>query len=78
MHGIVLVKFLDLLDLAHHDEDGGDAAEHRVASSLVGLPGIDEMGDALLEELAVDLDLRHDDRSMTARSGLMDDGRGSR
>ena len=60
MHGIVLVEFGVGVDLAHQDDDGGDASKERVSRSLVGLPGIDKVGDALLEELAVDLDVRHD------------------
>ncbi len=59
MHGIVLVEFGALLDFAHHDDNRGGASEDRVAGPLVGLPGIDEMGDSLLEELAVDLDVCH-------------------
>lgn len=62
MHGVVLVEILDFLDLAHHDDDGGDATEEDVARPLVGLPGIDEVGNALLEELAIDVDfIRHGD-----------------
>lgn len=56
MHGIVLVEVLDLLDLAHHYDNGRSAPKQGVARPLVGLPGIDEVGDALLEELAIDLD----------------------
>ena len=62
VHGIVLLEALGLLHLAHHDDDGGGASEEGISRSLVGLPGIDEVGDALLEELVVDLDgLRHGD-----------------
>lgn len=69
MHGIVLVKILNLLDLAHHDDNGRDAIEDGIARSLVGLPGIDEMADSLLEELAIDLDcVRHDGDSSTETS----------
>lgn len=59
MHSVVLVEFGVLLDLAHHDDDGGDASEDLVAGALVVLPSIDEMVDALLEELSVNLDIRH-------------------
>lgn len=62
MHSVVLLKALGLFHLAHHDDDGGGASEEGISRSLVGLPGIDKVGDALLEELVVDLDgLRHDD-----------------
>ena len=43
MHGIILVKLGDLVDLAHVDDDGGDAIEQRVTSSLVGFPRIVKM-----------------------------------
>ena len=59
MHRIVLVEFRVLLDLAHHDDNGGHAAEDLVAGAFVILPGANEMVDALLEELAVDLDVAH-------------------
>jgi hypothetical protein len=62
MHGVVLVEFGFLINLAHHDEDGGDASEDRVAGSLVGLPGIDEVRQALLEHLAVNFDVCHGGR----------------
>lgn len=64
VYGVVLVVILDLLDLAHHHDNGRGAAEEGIAISLVSLPGIDEVGDALLEELAIDLDcVRHGDDS---------------
>lgn len=59
MNGVVLVEFGDLVDLAHHDDEGGCAAEKAIIGSKVILPRSNEMRDALLEELAVDLDLRH-------------------
>lgn len=59
VHGIVLVELWVLLDLAHVDDDGGDAIEDLVAGAFVALPGSDEMIDALLEELSVDLDVGH-------------------
>ena len=62
MHRIVLVQLGIVVGLAHQDEDRGGTLKERVARSLVGLPGIDEMGDALLEDLAVDLDVGHDGR----------------
>jgi hypothetical protein len=62
VHRIVLVKLRIGVNLAHQNDDRRGASEERVPRSLVGLPGIDEMGDALLEELAVDLDLGHDGR----------------
>lgn len=59
MNGVVLVEFGNLLDLAHHDDEGRDAAKEPILGSEVILPGSDEVREALLEELAVDLDLRH-------------------
>jgi hypothetical protein len=59
VHGIVLVELGVLLDLSHHDDDGRHAIEDLVAGAFVVLPGRDEMVDALLEELSVDLDVRH-------------------
>jgi len=69
MYRVVLVEFGSLLDLAHHDDYGRGAGEDGIASPLVGLPGADEMGDALLEELAIDLDFCHDGSDCDARSG---------
>lgn len=68
MHGIVLVEFGVLLDLAHHDDDGGDAIEDLIAGAFVAFPGGDEMIDALLEELSVDLDICHLDERRELRS----------
>lgn len=62
MHGIVLVEFGLLVNLAHQDDDGRCACEERVAGTLVGLPCGDEVRQALLEDLAVDFDFRHDGR----------------
>lgn len=60
MHRIILVEFGDLLDLAHVNDNGRYAAEERVSGAFVCLPGIDEVGDALLEGFTVDLDtVRH-------------------
>lgn len=59
MHGVILVKFGFLLDLAHHDQNRRDSAEDGIAGALVGLPGIDKMADALLEELPINIDVRH-------------------
>ena len=59
MYCVILVEFWDVLDLAHHDDDGGHASEDLVAGAFVILPGANEMVDALLEELAVDLDVAH-------------------
>ena len=67
MHGIVLVEFGQLVDLAHVDDDGGGAIEEVVARTFVGLPGIIKMQDALLEDLAVNLDVGHDVRSRGAQ-----------
>jgi hypothetical protein len=59
MHSVVLVEFGHFLDLAHHDDEGRGAAKQAILGSEVILPGGDEVREALLEELAVDLDLRH-------------------
>lgn len=60
MHGIVLVEFRILLDLAHHDGDGGDAGENAIlGGALIIFPSVDEMRNALMKELGVDLDLCH-------------------
>jgi len=67
MHGVVLVKFGIGIDFAHCDDDRGGTSEERVPGSLVGLPGIDEMGDALLEDFAVDLDFSHDGQLCKSR-----------
>lgn len=70
MHGVVLVEFGVLLDLAHHDNDGGDALEDAIVrGALVILPGTDEMRHALMEELGIDLDLCHLDRWRGAEDG---------
>lgn len=61
MHGVILVEFGDLFDFAHVDDDGRDAAEERIPGALVCLPSIDEVGDALLEDFAINLDVRHCD-----------------
>lgn len=72
MHRVVLVEVLHFLDLAHHDDDGRGASKEGIAGPLVSLPGIDEVRDALLEELAVDLDrVGHgDDLSGGYRAGV--------
>ncbi len=62
MHSIVLVEFGLLVNLAHQHNHGGDASEERVSGSFVGLPRIDEVRHALLEDLAVDFDVRHNGR----------------
>lgn len=59
VHGIVLVELGVLFDLAHHDDNGGDTIEDQVSGAFVILPGGDEMIDALLEELPIDLDISH-------------------
>lgn len=59
MHGIVFVEFGLLVDFAHQYDHGGDAPEERVSGTFVGLPRIDEVRHALLEDLAVDFDVRH-------------------
>jgi len=59
VHGVVLVEFGNLLDLAHHDNEGRDSAKEAIFGAEIILPGSDEVREALLEELAIDLDLRH-------------------
>lgn len=59
MHSIVLLKVGIFLDFAHVNENGGCAIEYSVSSAFIGLPSINEMINALLEELAIDLDVRH-------------------
>lgn len=56
MQGVVLAEDGSLLDLAHHNDNGGNAAKEGIARALVVLPGIDEVGDALLEDLGINLD----------------------
>lgn len=59
MHGIILLKLWALLDLAHVDDDRRSAAEDGIPGAFISFPGINEMVNALLEELAVNLDVRH-------------------
>jgi hypothetical protein len=59
MNRIILLKLCRLLRLPHQNQDGRGTTEQRVAAALVGLPCGDEMAEALLEELFVDLDLCH-------------------
>lgn len=61
MHSIVLVKFRCLLHLAHHHDNGRGSPEQALLGPQIILPGRREMRKALLEELAVDLDVRHRD-----------------
>jgi hypothetical protein len=74
MHGIVLVELGIVLDFAHHDDDGGGAGEDGVAGAPVTLPGIDKVRDALLEELAVDLDIRHVRAGCSSRVRATEEG----
>ena len=71
MHRIVLVEFGVLLDLAHVDNDGRCATEKRIPRALVRLPRIDEVRNPLLENLAVDLDVRHGDESRGSASSTV-------
>lgn len=87
MDSIILVKLGRVLgELAHEDDNGRCAIEDGVTGALVGLPGVDKVADALLEELAVDLDVGHGDGwdrdsavVMTGRSSgrlrVVEDGR---
>jgi hypothetical protein len=60
MHSVILVEFRVLLDLAHHNDNRRSTSEDAiVGGALVSLPGTDEMRDALVKELGIDLDLRH-------------------
>ena len=63
VHRVVLVELgLLRVDLAHQDDERGDASEQASPGSVVGLPGIDQVRDAVLEHLAVNLDFGHDGR----------------
>lgn len=59
VHGIILVEVLAILGLAHQDDDGRGAVERAFLGTKVILPRAHEVGDALLEEPAINLDLRH-------------------
>lgn len=60
VHRIVLLELRVLLDLAHHDDNRRYTSKNAaIAGAFIGLPGIDEMGDALLEELSIDLNVCH-------------------
>lgn len=59
MDGVVLVKFRNFLHFAHHDDNGGSSPEEALLGSEVILPRGRKVGDALLEDFAVDLYLRH-------------------
>ena len=61
MNGIVLVEFGDLLHLAHHHDNGRGSPEQALLGSQVILPGRRKMRKAVLEELALDLDVGHRD-----------------
>lgn len=61
VNSVVLVELGNLLDLAHHDDHGRGTAEQPILGSEVVLPGRHKVRDALLEELAVNFDLRHRD-----------------
>lgn len=61
MHGVVLVKLGNLLHLAHHDENRRRSTKEPILGSQVIFPGRREMRNTLLEELAVNLDVRHCD-----------------
>lgn len=73
MHRVVLVELGILLNLAHHDDDGGDGGEDAgIRGALVILPGIDEMRNALVKELGVDLDLCHLEKTGRGRWQVSD------
>lgn len=61
MDRIVLMKFGNLLDLAHHHDHGRGTTEETILGSEVVLPGGHEVRDALLKDLAINLDLGHRD-----------------
>lgn len=75
MNSIVLVEFGNLFDLAHHHDHGRGAAEQAILCSEVILPGGNKVGDALLEELAVDLDLGHRDDARANSSDKIEEER---
>ena len=56
---VAFVVFGCVLDFAHHDEDGRGAGKDAILGPQVVLPSVRKMRDALLEELHVDLDVRH-------------------
>ena len=62
MHGIVFVKLGILLDFAEQNQDRGNTTEDLITSSLVSLPSSNEMINALLEDLGLNLDVGHLDR----------------
>lgn len=68
VHRIVLMEFRNLLDLAHHHDQGRSAVKQTILGSEVVLPCCYKVRDALLEELAINLDLRH-------RDEMREDGR---
>jgi hypothetical protein len=59
--GVVLMEICGLFGFAHQNDNGRSSIENAFFGSHVILPGVCDMRDALLEELAVDLDLRHRD-----------------
>lgn len=61
MDRVVLVELGDILDLAHHDHHGGCAAKQAILGAKVIFPRGHKRVYALLEELAVDFDIRHCD-----------------
>lgn len=74
MNGIVLVQLRRVLDLAHHDDERGGAAEQTLLGAQVILPRGGEMGDALLEELVVELDVGHCDEWRAADGSCKGEG----
>lgn len=61
MNRVVLVKLGDILDLAHHDHHRRGAAKQAILGAEVILPRGHKRVYALLEELAIDFDIRHCD-----------------
>ena len=59
MNSIVLVQLGGILDLAHHDDERWGAAEQALLGAQIILPRSGEVSNALLEELAVELDVGH-------------------
>lgn len=61
--GVRFVESGHVLHLAHHDDKRRDTAEEGITGALVILPGSEQVGKPLLEELAIDLNgVGHGDR----------------
>lgn len=59
MNSIVLLKLRRFLGFAHQHQNRGGTAEQRVAAAFIGLPCGNEVRQALLKQVLVDLDICH-------------------